>query len=231
MSSGISARAPCEADLRSAEGVLGAAQLTHHPPRVAEVGPGLRPEIEHPIRVVDLVQVPSDANRQIGEVDRLHRVVKDSFLTLTEEEAAEPPDVHLLSLLDNLQLLLERVFGQLGQELRRLPALEDGDRFVPVADLFLEPTDLLEALPAGATGIHEVGNHLDQDILMLQPVREPQGQYVQGQVGILHILLLRKEKSSSCFHRESHGRGRFSDRRTKGAGRTRPREESCCAPC
>src|SRR5262249_858074 len=190
LNSGITTCTLAEVAIGSPKSVLGTPQLANHPPSVAETCMGLGTKVEHPVRIVDLVQVPGDPDRQVGKVDRLHRVLEDRLPALAQEELAAAPDVQLLLLLDDLQLLLERVLGELGQQLRRLPALEDRHRLVPVADLFLEPADLLVALPTDRTELQEVGGDLAQDLLVLQAVREPQRQHVERQMGILHILLL-----------------------------------------
>src|SRR4051794_18460317 len=178
--------APVQTVLRLDERVLGASELAEDPARVAEMSEAPGAQVHHPIRIVRLAEMTDDPEREVRELHSAGRIAEGGLPALLEEELAEAPGVQILTLLHLPELLGVGTLGEMIPELRSLPALDDGDLRVPVADLLLEAQDLRVPFPANRTARQEVRDHKAEHLVMLQRPREPLGQCLFRQMNVFH---------------------------------------------
>ena len=178
------------------EGPLGAPQLAQHPEGVAQVGPGLGAQVEHPVRVVGLVDEElRDADRELRERQRLERALGPGLEAPPEQGLTEAPGLEALVVSHHRDLDVEGMRRQLLQQLRRLPPFEDRHPLVPVLDLALQAGDLLVGLAADRADRQEMGDYPADQLLVLQVPREPPRQGLDRKMGLVHVRSLPLESN------------------------------------
>ncbi|HEY0513528.1 MAG TPA: hypothetical protein VGH73_16585 [Thermoanaerobaculia bacterium] len=166
--------------LRLSKGRLRATELTQDPLGISKIGIRPRPKIEHPVGVIGILKVLRDFDAQLGKVDRATGILKGGVEALLEQELAEPPGLEGLVVGHQAELLVEREGLEPGEELRRLPPLQNGYPLVPMVELFLQPKDLLVLLPALRTPFQEMGNDLPEEVFMTEIPRQQSRQGFDG---------------------------------------------------
>src|SRR6185312_2116082 len=147
---------------------LSTSELAQDPPGVPEVRVGPGSEIQHPMRIIGILQMLGNADGQLGEVNRLGGILEACREALFEQELAKPPSLKALVGEDQSELIVEGELYQGSEQLVGFRPLKDSDSLVPVTDFLLEPANFLVRSPAVGAAFEKMRDDLSDKLIVAQ---------------------------------------------------------------